>query len=270
MKGIFRFTALAACLLSLAACRHQTKSFDIPSISSKLTYHSDWETTPLPEEESQELNAILNQKFTYLGKGMQCWVFASADDKYVIKFFKHYRMRPTENKGLLEHTFRSYKLSYEVLRPETGIVYVHLNKTRSLHKAITIRDEDGRRYNIDLDGMEFLIQKKGSRVYPTIAQLMEKGEVEHAKQLLSNIIKLVIACSDKGIKDLDPFLRKNCGFFGDEAVFIDVGNFVVDESLKTPEGRKKEVGRVMNKTMPWLKENYPELATHVTYEVEKL
>jgi hypothetical protein len=268
-----------------------TDGFDIPSISSTLTYRPDWETLPLSEEDSQQLDAILNQEFTYIGKGSQCWVFASADDKYVIKFFKHYRLRTpeflnhfpmnplldgyrvrktAEKKDRLERAFRSYKISYDTLRPETGIVYVHLNKTHSLHKSITVYDKLDRRFDIGLDGMEFLIQKKGTQIYPTLSALMQKGEVEHAKRLLSNVVKLVIARSDKGVKDLDPFLRKNCGFFGDQAVFIDVGNFVPDESLKTYEGRKKEVAKVMAWIMHWLNHNYPELAEHVTNEVQSL
>jgi hypothetical protein len=279
MKKLYGFASLIACLLSLAACRshttkHTTKvvtQFDIPHISSSLAYRPEWETTPLNENEFQELNAILYQEFNYLGRGAQCWVFASADDKHVIKFFKHYRMRTKDGKERLERTFRSYKIAYEVLRPETGIVFVHLNKTESLHKTVTlVHDKLGRLFNIDLDDMEFLIQKKGARVYPTITQLMEEGEVARAKQLLSNIIKLVMTCSDKGIKARDPFLRTNCGFFGDQAVYIDVGSFAPDENLKTYEGRKKEVAWVMSKDMSWLKENYPELADYVTKEIEKL
>jgi hypothetical protein len=257
----------------LASCQGQatkhSTTFNIPKVSSTLTYRSDWELAPLNEKESKQLNEILDQKFTYLGKGAQCWAFVSADDKYVIKFLKHYR-RLSEDKDYLERTFRSYKIAYEVLRSETGITYAHLNKTQSLHKTITVHDERGRRHHIDLDNMEFLIQKKGERVYPRLKHLMKTGQVKHAKRLLSNIIQLVVACSNKGIKVRDPLLRKNGGFFKDQAVFLDVGSFVPDQSLQSREGHYREVVRVMRKIMPWLEDNYPELANHVTKEIEKL
>jgi hypothetical protein len=274
MKNTTRFTLCVIFLLSLTACRSQatkhSTTFNIPNVSSALTYRSDWETPPLNEEKSKRLNAILDQEFTYIGKGAQCWAFVSADNKHVIKFFKHYRLHLPEDKDYLERTFRSYKIAYELLRPETGIVYVHLNKTESLHKTITVRDERGHRHSIDVDNMEFLIQKKGARVYPTFKQLMSDGKVKHAKRLLSSIIQLVITCADKGIKVRDPLLRKNGGFFRNQAVFLDVGSFVPDNSLKSREGHKGEVVRVMRKIMPWLQDKYPELAEYVAREVESL
>jgi hypothetical protein len=224
----------------------------------------------LSAEETQELDAIFDQKFRYCGRGGQCWVFASADDKYVIKFFKYDRMRTQGYKKTIERTFRSYKLSYDLLRQETGIVYIHLNKTDSLHKTITVRDDRHRTFNIDLDDKEFLIQKKAKQIYPAIAAHMKKGQIDSAKQLLSSAIQLVIARSDKGIKDLDPFPRNNCGCFGDQAVFIDVGSFVPDENLKSEEGRKQEINRVMDRFMHWLTHDYPELAEYLAQELERL
>jgi hypothetical protein len=272
-----RLSMLVVCLLSLTACRsHATKhtkvssKFEVPNISSSLAYRPDWETTSLNKEESKELDAILDQKFTYCGRGGQCWVFASADSKYVIKFFKYDRMRTQGYKKTIERTFCSYKLSYDVLRQETGVVYLHLNKTQSLHKTITVRDDRHRHFKIDLDDKEFLIQRKAKQIFPAISAHMKKGQIDSAKQLLSSVIQLVIARSDKGIKDLDPFPRNNCGCFDDQAVFIDVGSFIPDESLKSPEGRKKEVARVMDRFMNWLKRDYPELAKYVAQELDRL
>lgn len=268
-----------------------TDGFDVPSISSNLAYRPDWEIAPPTPEEEQEREAIFNQKFHYIGKGSQCWVFASEDGKYVIKFFKHYRLRvadwinsfpmkyllhsyrerKTEEKAIrLERAFRSYKIAYDKLQPETGVVYVHLNKSHALNKTVEIYDKLGRRFDLDLDSFEFLVQKKGELILPKLTRLMQQGEVDHAKKLITSLVQLLVTRCQKDIRDLDPFLRKNSGFLGDQAVTIDLGQFVPDEHLHEPENTRNEIINISKWIMPWLNQNYPELADHMQSELDKL
>jgi len=48
----------------------------------------------LSDQEHQELAQILNQKFSYIGKGAQCYAFVSDDQLYVLKFFKFKHLKP--------------------------------------------------------------------------------------------------------------------------------------------------------------------------------
>ena len=82
----------------------------------------------------------------------------------VLKFFKYQRFKPQEwlryltflpgmekyrqrkiekKKNKLEGVFTSWRIAYEELRPETGVLYVHLNKSDDLPKAFKIYDKMG-------------------------------------------------------------------------------------------------------------------------------
>ena len=77
-------------------------------------------------------------------------MFQSQDGKYVLKFFKYqrYKIKPwveaftfipfvaahrdrrlQHKQDKLARFFSSWKLAFNELQPETGLVYVHLNKT---------------------------------------------------------------------------------------------------------------------------------------------
>ena len=45
------------------------------------------------DDNVQEMNNIFDQKFKYLSKGCQTYVFQSEDKKYVIKFIRYHRYR---------------------------------------------------------------------------------------------------------------------------------------------------------------------------------
>src|ERR1700722_581245 len=70
-----------------------TDDFRIANITHDIPYHPEWDTS-LSHEELAQLKSILDQPFTYIGKGAQAYAFASEDGKYVLKFFKFKHLRP--------------------------------------------------------------------------------------------------------------------------------------------------------------------------------
>ena len=46
-----------------------------------------------------DLASILSQEFHYIGEGVQSYVFASADDQYVIKFVRHGRYKAKKERA---------------------------------------------------------------------------------------------------------------------------------------------------------------------------
>src|ERR1700722_10608768 len=66
-----------------------TDGFEISHITSDLPYDARWNVRPLQDKETQTLMQVFAQPYFYMGKWCQVYVFASADGKYVIKFFKY-------------------------------------------------------------------------------------------------------------------------------------------------------------------------------------
>jgi hypothetical protein len=158
-----------------------TDDFRIGNISSNYAPRSEWEIPPLTLPEKSVLATILQQKFTYIGKGVQSYAFSSEDGQYVIKFFKFKHLKPSpviawlpawapfENfrnkkkehlKRKLDGVFEGYHLAYMQHRPESGLVFLHINPTKDLFPTLTVSDKMGRSHPIELDKVPFLIQLK--------------------------------------------------------------------------------------------------------------
>ena len=152
------------------------------------------------------------KSFTYLGSGARCYVFISEDRSAVIKFFKHHHMRPRHiihkiplTKGLekkrakvigipekmLFALFTSCKLANEHLKEESGLIGVHLNKTKDFNQSLTLIDKLGIRHEIDPNTVEFIIQKKAQPIFKKIAQLMKQGNICGAKQAVRAYLDLI-------------------------------------------------------------------------------
>lgn len=243
---------------------------------------SRWEIRTLFDEEQELVDSILAQKFTYLGKGCQSYVFLSEDGNYVIKFFKYQRFKvspiiktlsflPVVNeyylkkvekkKNKLENLYSSWKIAFEELQPETGLLFVHLNQTTHLNKTLTIYDKLGIKHHLNLDRTEFLIQKRASMLCSHIDGLMELGKIRESKEFLTKIIALILSEYRRGYADNDHALMQNTGVLEGNPIHIDVGQFVKDEQAKNPDFYKQELFNKTYKFRKWLQKKYPELAT---------
>jgi len=261
-----------------------TDGFTLSNIISEWQPEERWNTRSLTPDEEESLEESLKGDYVYLGKGCQAYVFASADGKYVIKFFKYQRFRPQswinffsfipfveryqqskaiEKKAKLDKVFRSWKIAFEDLEPETGVVFVHLNKTPKWQKTLTIKDKIGFSYQLELGNLEFLIQKRASMLCPTIDLMMTKGASDDAKQLLDKLLAMVFWEYWRGFADNDHALMQNTGVIVNQPVHIDVGQFIYNDIVRDPTVYKKEIYDKMFKLRFWLKKRYPVLAQHL-------
>ncbi len=225
--------------LSLFA-RKKTDGFTVERILSSHTFHKEWETAISTAEEKTALEA-LNQPFFYLGKGAQCYAFASKDGKYVIKCFRHDHMRlplhlcflpqswtkQREERGAqkLLKDFSSYKLAFEELREETALLYLHLNKTDHLKQELTLVDKIGIAHTLSLDGLEFVLQKRADLLYEQIEAWVKCGNVDSVKGAIDTLIMQINTRLTKGISDKDPNIKTNFGIIEGKVVQIDIGRF---------------------------------------------
>lgn len=257
-------------------CHKKTHGFRPYKIQSTLPYNPEWEIPLSSKTQLDQIKNILSQPFFFLNSGGECYAFVSKDNKYVLKFFKHHHMRekswadwlPIPSSILKRHRqscikklnilFTSCKLANHRFKEETGIVYLHLNKTDFLDIQIKLFDAIGALHNLPLDQLEFALQKRAVLAYPTLTYLVEIQEIEAAKTRLTSLVDLIKARSQAGIADHDP-RKRNFGFIGEKAIEIDLGSFSQDDSLKSPKIAKRKFTSEITKLRRWVHKNHPEL-----------
>ncbi len=282
MKTFVMLFILGICIWQVPKfCHSKTDGFTLPKISSTLTYDQRWET-PFPNPD--ELASIFKQRFTYLKAGGQSYVFASEDGRYVIKFFKHYRMRllpliakvplPKKLYALREkqrakrqrkllRDFTSYKLAYDLLKDETALVCVHLNKGKASPLSVTIVDRLNIAHTLDLSRYEFVLQKKAFLAYPYLEKLVKEGQIEKAKEALDSFCSLIVRRCSLGVYDEDAKVHRNVGFIDNQAIIIDVGRLKPDESRKDPAVQERDLKKIVAPLLEFLEPLSAELATYL-------
>ncbi|MBS0604353.1 MAG: hypothetical protein JSS60_04855 [Verrucomicrobia bacterium] len=297
MKALKKTTLLSLLLLALSPLLFplgqpkKSTPFSIEAIYAELPYHPEWEAHPLNEEEAKTVEAALSQPYHYLGSGGQCFTFASADDRYVIKFIKQKafalpswiqrfpapflidwlkQKKTLKKEQQRARVFSAFRLSLDALPEETGLVFVHLNPTRNINTVLSVSDAKGGVHELDLDNLEFVLQKKAVLAYSFIDSLMEKGDLEGAKRAIDELLQLNVALNRKGFRNRDPNFRSNCGFIGGHAVLIDMGRMVQSEEIKQPANLKKEIKRISPRFRKFLAEKHPQLLDHFDNCIAKI
>lgn len=262
----------------MLCCR--TQGFNVEKISSKLTYNEAWGIPPLNQEEAScFVENVFSQPFYYLGAGEQCYAFCSEDGNFVLKFFKMHQLLPKDwlndfpfslfenyrfnhvekRKQLIHEVFSSIKASYDYLQEETGLLFIHLNKTRDLKKRVTLFDKDGKKFLVDLDTKEFFLQKKAVKVYDHLSFLIQNGLEERVHLCIRSLLQVIVARCEQGFADLDIGVRHNYGFIDDRPMIIDCGSLIPDEEIKQPHHYQREVLRVAEAMDHWAQVHRPEL-----------
>lgn len=268
-----------------------TGGFMESNITSDLAYDPRWEIRDQAPNEKSIVDKELDQPYTYLGKGCQSYVFVAKDGNYVIKFFKYQRFRPQywleyfsfippveryrlykveKKKKKLESVFTSWKIAYEDLKDETGVIYVHLNKGDSLRKNLVLYDKIGMHHEVPLDQMEFLIQRKADLLCPTIDEMMAKGDVAGVKLLINRLLDMILSEYKRGIADNDHALMQNTGVIDGRPIHVDVGQFVKNGKVKDPIVFNQEIFNKTYKFRNWLKEKHPEIETFLTERLQEI
>lgn len=267
--------AFALCIAAQRFCYKKTDGFSIRAISSNRPFEKTYETRPLSPHEEKELAPALDQPYSYFGCGGQAFAFFSADGDYVIKFFKQRLFRPPHllnalplpsilhryrekrnfaRSDKLARDFFSYRVAFDELKQETGLLYTHLNSTNHLKKKLKITDKLGIVHILDLDRFDFIVQRRALRVYDYIERCKSR---EMASEAFVSVFDLIKRRACKGYRDRDPNVRTNCGFIGKDAVKIDVGRFV--PSMQMQEEWQEELKRIVAPFEDWIQETHPKL-----------
>ncbi len=255
------------------------RGFSLSKIRSSLEFNEEWVVDAPSNEIMEEIRDILGQEFHYLGNGTQCYAFLSKDGEYVLKFFKmkhlmpknwlrffpipglgQYRFNKTEGRiARRKQIFTSHKMAYKYLREETGLIFVHLNKTRDLGVTTALCDRFGQKLQVRPDQLEFILQRKATPITEHIDKLMKTGRVDEAKSSIRTLLRHVVNKSKRGFLDKDFNPSHNYGFVGNQIIHYDVGQIVQDDDAVKPSHYLREVLRVSTNLEQWLAINYPEL-----------
>ncbi len=270
---------LVVCPLKLMNKPAKKKAiFSLEAINAKIPYHSEWEGHALNEEETRILGIAFGQPYHYLGSGGQCFAFVSADEKYVIKFIKQkafaipnwlekfpipWMIHSIKQKKILKKEarrnkiFSTFKMSFDFLKEETGILFVHLNATQNINKALCVFDAQGKSHLLALDDLEFIVQKKCALAYSFIDSLIQKNDRESAQRAIEKLLALNVQLFQKGFRNRDSNFHTNYGFIDEEAILIDVGRMVYDNDIKKPEHFKRELQKISLSLRNYLAKHHP-------------
>jgi len=282
MKRIF---LILGCLFFLFpfALSYLNDGFSLHKIQSEYADAPQWEIRNPPQE---EVAALLDQHFYYIGKGSQCYVFESEDKQFILKFFRQDRYRlpkvtklftcPTflndiqqKKREIKERKrdalFQSCKIAYEELKEETGLIYLHLNKSDDLPKVVVLHDKLKRAHSIKIGDYAFILQKHGEHIFPYLTRLIKKGKKREAKEALDSLVVLLVSRLQKGIVDHDAVIHKNSGFKNNQALFLDIGEF----EKQLCSNPYKEIVSETHDLHLWLRRKDQELATYLEGAIEK-
>lgn len=266
-------------------CPRATDGFFPYPIPSSFPFHPEWEADRLTAEEKKEIDLLCSQPFFYLGKEHQCFVFESKDQSAVLKFPFHsqtlppFWLRPIPFFAERFHTKKilgkqkklqtdamSYLLAFDQLKMETGLLCVHLNRTKHNLPTVVLFDKIGVKQTVALDDFEFVIQKKADPLIATLDRWMANGEVTCAKGGLSALISLFANRYAKGIEDGEYVLEGNYGFIEGVPMQIDVGRLRVCPETVSLAEQEAMIWGVFEPLTAYLKEHHPTLAEHLDAE----
>lgn len=214
-----------------------------------------------PQEKGEEREtSLLNQKFSYLGKGSQAYIFLGEDQTTILKLFRFNRFQtlPFSKKKLIKENkkkelFESLNIATNEIKDECGLLFSHLGETRRLPKKMIIKDKLNRTYKIDPNKTYFLLQKKGTLLYPFLLKCKETHDLESANFAIDQILSLISETETKGINDHDLVLQKNLAFDDGKPFFIDIGSF-----YHSTQNEPINQNKLFAKILPWIEENFPE------------
>jgi hypothetical protein len=264
----FIVTSLALTQILYKNKKEHLEPFSIQAITCSFPSDERWAISS-----DCQLQPILNQPFTYLSSGGQSYAFLSEDGKYVLKFLKQdkFSKRLFGNKRRerkRERDFSSYKLAYDHLKEETGLLFLHLVPHDNFPWSVTVVDSSQKNHHIELQNYAFYLQKYANPLLSQISNAMKQNKEEEAKRTLDALFAMMQKRIRLGIADRDPAIAGNFGMIDNQAIQIDIGRFFKLSRQGQFAIEQKEFIKKNSVFCAWLEEHYPTLLPHYQ-ELEK-
>lgn len=267
-------------------CHHATKGFRLSKIQSNLLINEH--PIQASAQEKEFVTQLFKQRFHFIGRGLQSFVFESEDGKHVLKLFNNRYQKKVQLYSFLSHfpwigswatsragyfqgklikTCKSYGIAFDEMRDKTGLLYIHLSPTSNLPAKLDLLDPLNICHEINPNQIGFLIQKKATLVYPALKEYLNSNDMEGAKHAISTLIDLFFWKWRHAIADNDPLIRTNYGFIEGEAIQIDVGPLSKMPAFQPLEQNREQIEKITASLKFWLNENAPELTPFLDQEL---
>ncbi len=267
-------------------CHQQTDGFQLVKVVSHLPPAEEWETASCPILDEEKLKIILSQPFSYLASGGQCYAFISEDKSLVLKLFKMHHLRQYPllyrlrfpgmldtwrikflhfQKQKLQRVFSSSHLAYTKLKDETGLLHLKLNSIPSSELEVLLIDKIGIAHRLNLAEVPFALQYRADNPFKMLRLHLLHKDFVAAKEVIREIFECLTARYEKGIRDLDPALRRNIGLLKNRAIAIDIGSFFPATSPISNEEKKQELFNDTRRMRRWLQKRSLELTGYLDH-----
>lgn len=286
----------------------RTRGFYLQKIvESDLIAHRDWDVPDLSKEEQNAVLSVLDQPFTFLGAGSECFAFLSEDQSTVIKFFKLDTFRPVYFfRGLFSEDHRSSAGTISSLYPHLSLFFpgidgiarrvlgmreYRISRTfNSLKLSYDhFKEETGLIYLhlnptnsfhkkgvlYDPNGIAHEIDLNTARFYlqrraiPLEKHFLALKENKEHERAKQCVASLCAMILDRCRKGFADRdpYNKNFGFIDDRAIELDTGSFLPNPGMKEKRFYKQELLFVTLELRRWAENNYPELLPVIASEV---
>lgn len=223
---------------------------------------------------NSEINPTMieNQEFHYIGHGGQAVAFASDDDQYVLKFFlarqlqgpKRYPIpKPTHwipshrqarkekrektRLASLNKAMKNTAVAFEKIKDKTGIIGLHFHASIDNLPTVTLIDNRGEKFSVDLNRASFVLQHKAQLVPQKLASS------ENKEAVIAALHQFFAERAHAGFIDTERsfMINHNYGFLGDTPIQLDVGNIEFQECLLVSPN--DEIQRMQGLLSEWAK-----------------
>ena len=203
----------------------------------------------LDSEKNKKVLKILSQNFYYLDKGCQTYVFESENKEYVLKFIRfsrykmpfwmnftkicekgkdYYNQRQSQRQKRFFSTMRSYEITDEFLKKETGVIYVHLKKT-NLNKIVKFFDKTKRSFDINVNDFGYILQRKAQPFEKYLKKISKSNK--DIEIVFNSFVDLTLEMFEKKIVNKDYNSVRNTGVLDNKIICTDVGSFYENNHL---------------------------------------
>lgn len=238
------------------------------------------------ENWGEEAAAALKKTYHYIGRGRQCFAFASDDEKYVLKFPRTdiyktpfwARVLPVKSyRENLEKSHRereafllnSFKISFEELKNQTALLAVHIGKSRSNGLMLHLVDAAGCKHHLPLSTTSFVLQYKRPILMKAFSDALEKKDQKEAQKILDALLTVIAERARKGILNRDRSFLRNYGFDGENAYQIDIGSFFRSPLLEKDTAFQKSVRDSIDPVQEWLSLHSPEMLEYLNLQLKE-